>query len=123
MQWEANYRAERLHHGLMMTNAVLTAATNAVPGITAIVEISIAGDYPDEKPSKWWATVTVDYVPARGGMARTNLPIKFYDFSTRDQPSAYLDREKLEKNRKELEEHIEAFQKKLNEEFPIPSGK
>ena len=106
-QWEVNYRAERLHedaelqqHRAMMTNAVLKEATNAVPGITAIVDIIISSQ--DKMPSNWWAVVTVDYVPARGGMARTNLPFRFYDFST-NHPSAHLDYEQIEKDRKRIE--------------------
>jgi hypothetical protein len=120
-QWSANYDAMRLRHGLMMTNAVLKAATNAVPGITGIVEILLADENPNI--SNWWATIEVDYVPPRGGMARTNLPLKFIGSPTSnsvvagviyENVVAWLDYEKLEKYRKE----DEARQKKFKEEYP-----
>jgi DNA-directed RNA polymerase subunit RPC12/RpoP len=104
-QWSAKYDAMRLRHGLMMTNAVLQGATNAVPGITAIVEILLADS--DPNISNWWATVEVDYIPPLGGMARTNIPLKFIGYATHsdvvaglvyEDVVAVLDYEKLEKD-------------------------
>ncbi len=98
-QWEKNYYLGISRHGAMMTNAVLQVATNAVPGITAIAELSIEGDQ-FSPPSNWSARVTVDYVPAKGGMARTNLPVKFYDFSDSEHVSAHLDEQELDRRSK-----------------------
>jgi len=106
-QWSKNYDAELLRHDLALTNAVLTVATNEVPGITAIVGVLI-GANEEHNFSNGWATVTVDYVPKDGGMARKTVPMKFYDFSTRDHPAAHLDYEEVERVRKEDEARQDA---------------
>jgi hypothetical protein len=75
--------------------AILTEATNTVPGIHAIVDASY-DVYGSEAIVKWTGFASVDYVNHFGGIDRTNLVMKFV--ANGDQLGAILDYDYYETN-------------------------
>lgn len=68
--------------------AALRACTNELPGITAIIQVSVY----DEAPltSGWRAFATVDHRNEFGGISRRELSIHFLGASTGERLSAYV---------------------------------